>query len=150
MYIVSVFEHTLSLELALNELEKKGIEKINIMAIPLDSIDEKKQLFDSIHGSDGVSLIDLAAALATIGMVLGVTYGFVLPWGPVIWGLIGSVIGFVIGLTFDLLKNRKTKKNKAPNKTPEVVVIIECLETHADLVKRILQENFALGVSKLR
>ena len=36
-----------------------GHKKENIMAIPMDKRNEKVSLFDSIHSSDGLSLLDL-------------------------------------------------------------------------------------------
>jgi hypothetical protein len=149
MYVVSVFEHSLPLELALNELEKKGILKAQILAIPLDSKDQAERFFDTIHGSDGISLFDLAAALATIGMVLGVIYGFVLKGGPVIWGLLGTVGGFCLGLTIDFFIDKRKKRQRSPNRTAEVVVLVDCEDADADLIKRIFQENFALGIAKV-
>jgi hypothetical protein len=71
MYVVSVFEHSLSLELALTELERRGISKNKIIAVSLESQVQAGRFLDTIHGSDGISLFDLAAALATVGMVLG-------------------------------------------------------------------------------
>jgi hypothetical protein len=75
MQVFSTFENTGYLELAICQLEKKGIFKENIFAVPLDNRVEEKNLFDTIHHSDGVSLIDLGAALATGGSL-----GQVLVW----------------------------------------------------------------------
>jgi hypothetical protein len=147
MYVVSVFEHSLSLELALIELEGKGIEKENILAIPLDSINQGKRFFDSMHGSDGMSMFDLAAAMATIGMILGVTYGFVLAGGPVIWGLIGSLIGFGVGFTIDFYHSKGKQKIRRAQNSPEVVLIIDCDDANSDLIKRILYDNLAIGAA---
>ena len=63
MHIISSFEHSAFLELALNKLQEKGIEKENIVAVPLQNIKDQPKLFDTIHRSDGESLLDLAAVL---------------------------------------------------------------------------------------
>ena len=66
---------------------------------------------DSIDQSDGLSLFDLAAVLATVFSVLGASYGFIWRWGPIIWGLIGLAFGAIIGFIIDfLLTKKKIKK----------------------------------------
>ena len=87
MHIISSFEHSAFLELAINHLQEKGIEKENIVAVPLHNMKDQLKLFDTIHRSDGESLLDLAAVLGTVFSVLGASFGFVLTWGPIIWGL---------------------------------------------------------------
>jgi hypothetical protein len=145
MYIISTFEHTMSLEIMLKKLDKKGL---SIVAVPLDTRMNKKNFFDTIHRSDGVSLLDFAFILATMGMVIGLIYGFILTWGPVIWGLLGSAAGFLTGLIISLVINYKNKRSKYPNKAGEVVVIIECEDIHLEAISEILWEHDAIGVSK--
>ena len=40
MHIISSFEHSTSLELAINHLQEKGIEKENVVAVPLENLKE--------------------------------------------------------------------------------------------------------------
>ncbi len=149
MYIFASFEQSVFLELAITELEQKGIFKSKIMAVPLNSRMKERQLFDTIHRADGLSLFDLAAILATCFMLLGVIYGFVLTLGPILWGLIGFVsgllLGFIIKLAVVFTKGSVRNKNR---KASEVVVVVKCHEEQADLVEKILWENTALGVAK--
>ena len=149
MHIISSFEHSAFLELALNKLQEKGIEKENIVAVPLQNIKDQPKLFDTIHRSDGESLLDLAAVLGTVFSVLGASFGFVLTWGPIIWGLLGVAFGAIIGFTFDYLLTKKRIKRKTTLHT-EVILIVNCKENEYDTVKRILFENRALGVGELR
>lgn len=72
MHIIATFEYSISLELALSELENIGISKKKISAFPLDKRTEEGKLFDSMHQSDGISLFDLAAVLGSIFMLLGI------------------------------------------------------------------------------
>src|SRR3954468_17553485 len=97
MHVISSFEHSAFLELALNQLQEKGINKENIVAVSLEKMNGQLTLFDNIHRSDGVSLFDLAAIMGTIFSVLGASYGFVLKWGPIIWGLLGLAFGAILG-----------------------------------------------------
>ena len=149
MHIISSFEHSAFLELALNTLQEKGIEKENIVAVPLQNRKEQPKLFDTIHRSDGESLLDLAAVLGTIFSVLGASFGFVLTWGPIIWGLLGLAVGAIIGFMIDYLLTKKRKKSKTSLHT-EVILIVSCKENEYETVKRILFENMALGVGELR
>ena len=149
MHIISSFEHSAFLELAINHLQEKGIEKEDIVAVPLQNMKDQPKLFDTIHRSDGESLLDLAAVLGTVFSVLGASFGFVLTWGPIIWGLLGLAFGAIIGFMIDYLLTKKHKKSKTSLHT-EVILIVNCKENEYETVKRILFENRALGVGELR
>ncbi|MZP28303.1 hypothetical protein GTO91_01010 [Heliobacterium undosum] len=109
MYIVATFEQSLLLELALSELEEKGIQRDHILAVPLKISSNKGKIMDTIYGADGISLFDGATVLGSASMVLGVIYGYVLAWGPIIWGLIGLMTGLVVGFILDLAVRNKKK-----------------------------------------
>lgn len=149
MYIVSTFDHSVYLELAITAIQMKGIKKENIMAVSMDKKDEKITLFDSIHSSDGLSLLDLPFIIATIFGIFGGIYGFVLKWGPLLCGLIAILIGFLLGLFIKLIVTKKYSKRQNDKRGTEVVLIIECIECQIEMVKDILWSHKALGVSKL-
>lgn len=149
MHIVSTFDHSIYLELAITEIEMNGIKKENILAIPIDKRDEDIKLFDSIHSSDGLSLLDLPSILAVICGIFGEIYGFVLKWGPFLWGLIGIFIGALLGLIIKLILTRNSENKNKDKRGTEVVLIIECADTQSDMIKSILWSNKALGVSSL-
>jgi hypothetical protein len=149
MYIVSTFDHSIYLELAITAIQMKGIKKENIMAVPIDKKGEQRKLFDSIHSSDGLSLLDLPAILAVIFGVFGGIYGFVLKWGPLLWGLIAIFIGIVVGLIIKLIVTKKYGDRQNDKRGTEVVLIIECIESQLEMVKDTLWAHNALGVSKL-
>jgi len=137
-------------ELAISELELNNIKREKILAIPLGKKNEKRKILDSINQSDGISLIDIAAILATAFMVLGVIYGFVLKWGPITWGLIGLITGAVLGLIIDIIPKKKggrSKKTDGSRKT-EIVIIIDCDINQADAVENILMSNLAMGIGR--
>ncbi|WP_067619055.1 hypothetical protein [Alicyclobacillus acidiphilus] len=150
MYIIASFEQSIFLELAITALEQIGIDKRQILAVPLDKRTEERKLFDSMHRADGVSLFDGAAVLGTCGMLLGAIYGMVLAWGPILWGLIGLCLGMVVGFLLKLLfvkrRNRKVTKEQI---STEVFLLIDCDAEEKKLVERILWENDALGIAKL-
>ena len=150
MYVISTFTYSIYLELAISELELKGISRKKILAIPLDKRKEKRKIFDTINQSDGISLIDIALILGTVFMVLGFIYGFVLAWGPIIWGLIGLMGGFVLGFIIDVIPKKVRRKGcKVDDNTTEVVIIVNCDENQVEMVENILISNLALGTGKL-
>ncbi|WP_404456721.1 hypothetical protein LG329_15765 [Virgibacillus necropolis] len=151
MQLFSTFDNNIFLELAISTLEKRGISKENIYAIPLDNRTEERKLFDSIHKSDGTSLIDIGMALATAFSVIGTSIGFELAWGPVYWGLISAFIGFVLGFAIRLFIELVVKKRKRylKGKQSEVILIINCEQAKGALVEDILWEHFAIGVAKI-
>lgn len=95
MYVAASFEHSIKLELAISELEQKGICPKHICAIPMNSPQKNRKLFDTIHRADGLSMFDLPTIFGTIAMLFGVMWGFMWTWGPIIWGLIGLFAGGV-------------------------------------------------------
>jgi hypothetical protein len=149
MYIVSTFDHSNYLELAITAIQMKGIAKENILGVSMDSRGEDRKLFDSMHSSDGLSLLDLPIILAALFCLIGSIYGFLLTWGPVLWGIIGIAFGFSLGLIIKLITTKKYDNRHKKLKATEVVLIIECKENQVEIVKDLLWENHALGVRKL-
>ncbi|MCL6572134.1 MAG: hypothetical protein K6T88_10685 [Bacillus sp. (in: Bacteria)] len=151
MQIFSTFEQSGYLELAISLIEKKGVKKENIFAVPLDNLQEEGKIFDTLHRSDGISLIDLAMALATAFSVICASIGFVLAWGPIYWGIIGAIFGFVLGLALKIffIKVFRKKKNLLRGIHTEVILIVECDESKAEAIEAILWEHLAIGVAKV-
>jgi len=149
LYIISTFEYSNYLEIAITYIESKGISKENILAVPMDKRDEQRKLFDSIHYSDGLSLFDLPMILGTLFMIFGAVYGFILTLGPLLWGLIAMFTGFTLGLFIKLYTTKKYSNRPKAMKSTEVVLIIECSEGQMDMIKDALWHNHALGVAKL-
>ncbi len=149
MYVIATFEQSIFLELAITALEQKGILKEKILAVPMDKRTEPRKLFDTIHRADGFSMFDAAAILGTCFMLLGAIYGYVLKWGPIIWGIIGAVSGILLGFVLKLLIVKKSNYG-TKNITSEVVLIIRCDEHQWETVENILWDNTALGISRIK
>lgn len=149
MHIVATFEHSINLEKAITAIQMKGVLKEDILAVSMDKKAEQTKLFDTIHQSDGLSLIDLASVLGTILMLMGTIYGFVLKWGPIIWGLIGLVLGVILGLIIKLILTKKYSERQGLKIATEVVVIVECRQDLMEMIKDTFWHHHALGVSKL-
>lgn len=152
MQLFSTFETTGFLEMAISTLEKKGIQKENIFAVPLDNRVEDRKIFDTLHRSDGTSLIDIGMGFATAFSVIGASIGFKLAWGPIYWGLIGAFVGFVFGFAIRLFMELVIKKKKRVLKGnhSEIILIVDCEEPQAEFVEDILWSHFALGVAKVK
>src|SRR5699024_2361787 len=119
----------------------------------LDNRTSERRLFDNLHSSDGTSLIDIGMALATAFSVVGVSVGFKLAWGPIVWGLLTASFGFILGVVIRLFIEViwKRRKNALKGKKhTEVILIIECEETQGEMVEKILWEHFAMGVAKVK
>lgn len=151
MHVLSTFEHSHFIELAITSLVQKGIPKENILAVPLSNTNEERKLFDTIHYADGVSLFDKGAAIGTALSVVGASIGFKLQWGPIYWGLIGAAAGFSIGVILNLLiyKIFRKQRHMKRGKKPEVILIIECDYREAEMILTTLRNHYALGVAKL-
>lgn len=152
MQLFSTFEHNIQIEMAVSTLEKKGIKKEDIFIVPLDNRSEEHKVFDSLNRSDGTSLIDIGAALATAFSVIGASIGFELAWGPIYWGLIGAFVGFMVGFAIRLFTEKVIKKRRRLLKGlhSEVILIVDCDESQAELVENILFSHHAFGVAKVK
>lgn len=150
--VFSAFEHSVNLELAISYLEKSGIGKESIFAVPLTNRKTERRLFDNIHNADGISLIDTGAALGTAFAVIGASVGFKLQWGPIYWGLIGAGGGFCLGFLINLFYYKVIKKQQRllRGKHCEVIIIVECEEQQGDMIEEILWHHFALGVARIK
>jgi hypothetical protein len=152
MYVIATFESSIFLELAIAALEQKGITTDNLLAVPLDKRTEPRQLFDTIHRADGSSMLDAATILGTVFMLLGAIYGYVLKWGPILWGIIGAVFGLLLGflIRFLLLKRQNGGRiSKSQSSSSEIVLMILCDKNKWETVEKILWDNLALGVARL-
>lgn len=148
MFVIATFENSIYIELAITALEQQGISKELLLAAPLDKRKELRGLFDTIHRSDGFSLFDGPAILGTCLMLLGAIYGYVLEWGPILWGIIGAVSGLLLGFLLKMFLLRKNKRGSA-NITSEIVLMVRCEEHKWEQVEKILWDHFALGLTKI-
>lgn len=151
MQLFSTFNTNIYVEMVISKLESAGIHKESIYAVPLDNWKGGYQFLDSIHRSDGTSMIDIGIALATAFSVVGTSIGFKLAWGPIFWGLITAALGFVLGVLIriytEVILRRRTFLH---GKGAPIILIIDCAETQADLVENILWKHFATGVAKVK
>ncbi|SES61776.1 hypothetical protein SAMN05216389_10133 [Oceanobacillus limi] len=132
--IFATFEHSPFVEMAIHDMETIGVQSKDIVALPFENLESQTYVIDTIHRVDGRSVLDGAMVSGTIFMLLGTIYGFVLHWGPVIWGLIGLVVGFFLGLIIELAFHKKKIKLFA-NRKDEVFMQITC---HTSMEERLI------------
>lgn len=144
MVVMSVFQQSIQVELAVTALEEEGVPKDRILAVPIEKKLRNGKLFDTMHTSTGDSMFDWPMIIGALLMLLGCIYGFVLPWGPVIWGTIGAAAGFGLGLAVKIVR---LKKKGAASYENEVVIAVSCDKNEADKFRSLLMNNGALGVS---
>src|SRR5699024_6689895 len=121
-------------------IEKKGIQKENIFAIPLNTRPGKIKQFDTIEQADGVSLLDVGLVLGTAFAVVGTSIGFKLYLGPMVWGLMDGLIGFTLGLAIRLIIKLvfKERKYRLRGSQSETILIIDRKEVQVELIESIL------------
>ncbi len=149
MQILATFEYSTLLEIAITELEAKGIT--SIYALPLDLRKKEPRLLDTIHRADGVSFIDKGMIFAFLLSTIGASKGFVWPGGPVIWGIAGALIGFIIGVALSgimyLIQRNKNQLQVNKGKKSEVILIVTCEDNQVSVVEDILWDHKALGMA---
>jgi len=147
MYLVAAFKQSLDLEMAISDLLHSGINKDNLLTIPM----RDKKSPSSLGHNDELgrnNILDSAAICGTVLMVLGTIYGFIWYWGPIIWGLIGLVAGVALGALLGMCKNRsKYLMKRKP--AVEVLLMLRCLESQLERFEEILWNRKALVVGRL-
>ena len=126
MYLVAGFESNVYVEMALSELHECDLEERDVVVIEMESQNPPQTLFDSIHYSDGVSILDGMAAWAVVGGVFGIIYGSQVKFGPVALGLLGFFAGVLIGLVIDLLIGGRKRRWKKPTRNIEILLLLHC------------------------
>ncbi|MBB3113053.1 hypothetical protein FHS18_005156 [Paenibacillus phyllosphaerae] len=152
MQILATFEYSTLLEIAITELEEKGIT--TIYAATLDLRKKEPRLLDNIHRADGLSFMDKGMIFAFMFSTIGASKGFVWQGGPIIWGIAGALLGFVLGVALNwaiyLIKRNKNQLQIKKGKKGEVILIVTCDENQASMVEDILWDHRALGMTSTR
>lgn len=142
--IIATFEHSPFVEMVIHDLEKMGVPPRNIVALPVENLESQTHVLDSIHKVDGRSILDGAMMAGTILAVLGAIYGFVLYWGPIIWGLIGLIGGFFLGLIIEIALQKKKVRVSSRRKS-EVIIQITCIPSQQNRLIKALKSRRATG-----
>ncbi|HWJ77025.1 MAG TPA: hypothetical protein VNR61_02990 [Niallia sp.] len=144
MIIVGTFYQSIDMEIALSQIEKRGIPAEKMLVIFMNEYlpvrSNKNQLKD-IHSSS----FEIGIAFATGLAVIGSSLGFKFFLGPIITGVLAAIIGFSIGYSIYYFTNRKKSLTK-PIKQNEVTIIIECPNEQKLEISELLWRHKAISV----
>jgi hypothetical protein len=144
MLTIGHFEQSIELEQALAVLEDHSIPRESIIIAFMDN-----EQLKSSHREYSPHPFEIGIATATGSAVIGVSSGFVLPWGPIVGGLIAAIIGFFIGYSiYSFIKKQKLHSKQKHGKH-EVTVIIQSTVEQAPQVKEILWQYQAHSVGQV-
>jgi hypothetical protein len=151
MMVISTFEHSIEVEEALAVLEKMDIDRDFIMTVIMDIHGEHSHKKVTRHPTKKTLAFEVGMAIATALSVLGVSYGFTLVLGPIIWGLFTAIIGFIGGYggTRIVQSQYFHQVIRKKERLPEVIVIIRCSEIRFDEVRQVLWQYRALSVGRI-
>ncbi|OLS33669.1 hypothetical protein [Bacillus sp. MRMR6] len=147
MPVISIFEHSLKLELAISELEQHQIPQEKILAASINKNGLEKKYLDP-YNADGLNLF-LISCIGMILMLIGTIYGFVLYLGPVLWGLIGLIAGSLIGLIIDYTVKKARNKKTIKKHIMDVIIIVNCEDDKVEMVEEILNRHHTLGTVRI-
>ncbi|MBD0382449.1 hypothetical protein [Paenibacillus sedimenti] len=150
LWIVGTFEHSTELEQALAVLEHSGIDKSRITPVLMDTEADPAINFVDQKYDHSSNAIEIGFACATAASVIGISIGFILQWGPIIWGIILALSGFFAGYGIGLFIRPRHKRTGKPKTLPEVTVLVQYeKEEEAASIKQIFWKYKALTVGKL-
>jgi hypothetical protein len=151
MMIISTFEHSIEVEEALAVLENMGLSRNEIMTVMMDNYQKITDHNFNSNPNKKTLAFEVGMATSTGFTVIGVSYGFMLDWGPIIWGVLSAICGFIIGYSITRLIQTKILKHVIHKKErlPELAVIIQCREDRYQEVQQVLWEYQAISIGKI-
>ncbi|MFZ5633624.1 MAG: hypothetical protein ACOY40_12350 [Bacillota bacterium] len=147
--VYGLFTPSLALELGIDKLKEYGFGGERLAVVVLEpQLPEGQTLLDSIYRNDSASLVDGITILSSIGMLMGVIYGSIVPAGPIALGLAGAVAGGGTGYLLDRAVQKKRQAGKNPA-AGEVIVAVRCHdEEDVVQVEKIMKEYRALATGR--
>ncbi|QQK79201.1 hypothetical protein HUG20_04345 [Salicibibacter cibi] len=143
MYVVASLKLNKNLERVIAEIEYSNIDRKNILALPL-----AKKVEQETEKSCQQKSFEILPITGTIIALLGMIYGFILEWGPILWGLIGLGLGVIIGGVIDVLRIKKIRVQKEGESLTEVFLLVHCSDkTQAQQVKTLIWKWSPTGVA---
>jgi hypothetical protein len=147
IYVISLFEHSLKLELAINELEAHKIPKESILAKSVKKISQEKKYLDPFN-ADGLNFF-IVSMIGMICMLIGTIYGFVLYLGPILYGLMGLFFGVITGLAIDFYYKKVKRVKTIRKNTADVMLLVKCEQEKVEMVEEILRNHHTLGMIRV-
>ncbi|WP_284645504.1 hypothetical protein [Paenibacillus silviterrae] len=147
MNIFATFEHSIEVEIALTELENQWIPREQILVVFMENEPSPAHL-QARKKTMASNAFEVGMACATGSAVIGASFGFILSWGPIIWGLIATIFGFSAGFfLFYFLKKKGIRPYQRTN-GPAILVIVQCTENLVGQVTDLMWQYKALTVGQ--
>jgi len=150
LWVAGTFEHTIELEQALVALEQMGIPRCRTVPVLMDISPREASAANGRKTERSIKAVEIALAGATASSVIGMSLGFALDWGPIIWGIIAAVGGFALCVLLYFMLSGLFGKAAAVRRgrLPEVTLLVETSAAEAPLIERLLWEHRALTVGR--
>ncbi|WP_168122343.1 hypothetical protein [Paenibacillus sp. HB172176] len=156
MLVVGTFQQNSELELALSVLEHQYRLGNRILVVSMDAERELSHPLPPQGSTINEKAFEIGLASATAASVVGVSIGFRLYLGPILWGLIYAIAAllamFFVARAVLLSRLRRGRAKQAFRKSglwPEIAVLVQCDKSQVEAVMNVLWDNLALTVGKL-
>lgn len=161
--IAGLFLSTTELEKAVLHLLREKVEGTQLQVTPLhltSAVAKPTGIIswmmmggafgDTLHRSDGKSVMDGIATGATLGGLAGVIAGAAVLPGPVVLTAIGILVGGLIGFGLDLLIHKPNRQGPVPRGTKICAILqVRCQdEAQVKLVEQVMEANQARALGR--
>ncbi|MCZ8522267.1 MULTISPECIES: hypothetical protein [Paenibacillus] len=150
MLVIGTFEHRVELEQALSLLEYAGIPRESILAVPMAVSPGETFQYAGETSDLAAKAFEIGMACATGASVVGISAGFVLDGGPIIWGVLSAAAGFAAGQAVYRRRSAVAGKRSPsrPGTLPEVTVVVRCSREECRRVAELMWKHHALTVGE--
>ncbi|WP_166238760.1 hypothetical protein [Paenibacillus turpanensis] len=145
--IVALFSYTENVDLFLIEMKRRGFGDSNLLVVPLKKADYPLTIEAVSRG--GRTHWDMAFFTGTICMLLGCIYGFVLAFGPVLWGLFGLIFGMIFGYFLQWCYEKWKGNRKKTMQKSFIVIMVRCPKTQENEIHSVLYKHHAYALGKV-
>lgn len=149
MNIFGTFEHSIEVEQALAILENEILPLEQILVVPLTESPGSPPHMGRTN-SVSSNAFEVGMASATGAAAIGACAGFVLSWGPILWGLIAACLGFATGYLIYWLSRKDAYGPRRRGKVPQLLIVAQCTKEQALQVKTVMWKYKALSVGLSR
>ncbi|WP_027088256.1 hypothetical protein [Cohnella panacarvi] len=149
MLVIGTFPNDTRVMQAVLALEKSGVGKDRMLVVPMDhspdTANSHREIGNPISGHTSV---EFGLAFATAVSVIGISRGFMLAWGPILWGLISAASGFALGFGIHKGWERRRMSVMRRKKSSDITVLVECEAAERKLIVSVLWNHDAFAVGE--
>ncbi|MBO9599079.1 MAG: hypothetical protein J7559_14830 [Cohnella sp.] len=147
MLVIGTFPNDTRVLQAVLTLEKSGVGKDRLLVVPMDHSPDSANAHREIRNPiSGHKSVEFGFAGATALSVIGISRGFILEWGPIVWGLISAACGFVLGFGIHKWWESRRLSVVRRKKSSNLTVLVECEADERTLIVDVLWNHDAVAV----